>query len=202
VDGLSLFALACALAMDAFAVAVVTGLTLDPLTRRQVLRLYFHFGLFQALMPAIGWAAGMAVHRYIEAFDHWIAFGLLAFVGGRMLWEARQGEDGEGREGEGGEVREGEHGRQPRRDPTAGWSLAVLSVATSVDALAVGLSLAMIGSEILVPALVIGVVAFGFTAAGMRLGRRADAAWGRRVEVLGGVVLIGIGLRILVEHLR
>jgi putative Mn2+ efflux pump MntP len=185
VDGLSLVALACALAMDAFAVAIVTGLTLDPLRPRQVLRLSFHFGLFQALMPVLGWLAGIAVHSYIEAFDHWVAFGLLAFVGGKMLWESRQHEDE----------------RPTRGDPTAGWSLVVLSVATSVDALAVGLSLAMIGSQILQPALVIGIVAFGLTAAGMLLGRRAGAVWGRRVEVLGGVVLIGIGVRILVEHL-
>jgi putative Mn2+ efflux pump MntP len=183
---LSLLALACALAMDAFAVAIVTGLTLKPLTHRHIFRLAFHFGLFQALMPTIGWFAGSAVHEYIAAFDHWIAFGLLAFIGGRMLW---------------GAVHEDKHDDSTPSDPTSGWSLLVLSVATSIDALAVGLSLAMIGSPIVVPAVVIGVVAAAFTAVGMVLGRRIGAAWGKRVEVFGGLILIGIGVKIVIEHL-
>ncbi len=183
---LSLLALACALAMDAFAVAIATGVTLNPLTARHIFRLSFHFGLFQALMPTIGWFAGSAVHGYISAFDHWIAFGLLAFIGGRMLW---------------GAVHEDDEGGSVPHDPTSGWSLLVLSVATSIDALAVGLSLAMIGSPIVVPAVVIGVVAASFTAVGMVLGRRIGAAWGKRVEVVGGLILIGIGVKIVVEHL-
>ncbi len=186
-DWLSLIALSVALAMDAFAVSIVTGLALDTMTRRHVFRLAFHFGLFQALMPVLGWLAGSAVQPYIAAFDHWIAFGLLAFVGGKMLHESLSADsDGEERVG---------------RDPTAGWSLFVLSVATSIDALAVGLSLAMVRAPIAVPALVIGLVAGGFTTVGMVLGRRIGTAWGKRVEVLGGLLLIGIGLRILVEHL-
>jgi putative Mn2+ efflux pump MntP len=121
---ISLLALACALAMDAFAVAIVTGLTLSPITRRHVFRLAFHFGLFQALMPTLGWLAGAAFHRYISSFDHWIAFGLLSLVGGKMLWEALGGHQGE---------------RAEPNDPTSGWLLVALSVATSIDALAVGL---------------------------------------------------------------
>ena len=84
----NLLALAVALAMDAFTVAVVAGLTIKALTKRHVFRLSFHFGLFQGLMPAIGWAAGFAIHKYIAAFDHWIAFGLLAFIGVKMVWGA------------------------------------------------------------------------------------------------------------------
>ena len=183
---LSLLVLACALAMDAFAVAVVTGLVLNPITRRHVFRLAFHFGLFQFLMPIAGWLGGAAVRRYVADYDHWIAFGLLAFVGGRMLWEGLFGSEGEA---------------EDLRDPTSGWSLVVLSVATSIDALAVGLSLAMVGSTIVVPAIVIGIVAAAFTACGMILGRRLSAAWGKRVEVLGGLILIGIGAKILIEHL-
>ncbi len=182
---LSLFALACALAMDAFAVAIVNGLTLRPLTGRHVFRLAFHFGLFQALMPVVGWLAGSAVHRYISAIDHWVAFMLLAFVGGKMLW---------------GAVRDGHESTPFENDPTSGWSLVVLSVATSIDALAVGLSLAMIGSAIIVPAVVIGVVASAFTVVGMLLGRRIGSLWGKRVEMLGGLILVGIGLKIVVEH--
>lgn len=172
--------------MDAFAVAVVAGLTLESLTRRHVFRLSFHFGLFQGLMPTIGWVAGVAVHRYLAAFDHWVAFGLLAFVGGRMIYSAAFG---------------GGQDAKPSADPTRGWSLVILSVATSIDALAVGLSLALLGSTILVPVLVIGVVAAGFTIAGMYLGRRIGSAWGRKVEILGGIILIGIGIKIVVQQL-
>jgi manganese efflux pump family protein len=181
---LSLLALAVALAMDALAVAIVTGLTLKPMTGRHVFRLAFHFGLFQALMPTIGWAAGTAVYRYIAAFDHWVAFGLLAFVGGKMVWGALHGADD----------------AKVSHDPTSGWSLVVLSIATSIDALAVGLSLAMIGSTILVPAVVIGLVAALFTGTGMLLGYRIGASWGKRVEVLGGLILVGIGVKILIQH--
>jgi putative Mn2+ efflux pump MntP len=182
---LGLLALAVALAMDAFAVAIVTGLTLKPLTKRHVFRLAFHFGLFQALMPTIGWAAGTAVHGYIAAFDHWVAFVLLALVGGKMVWGALRGEAGE----------------HAFDDPTSGWPLVLLSIATSIDALAVGLSLAMIGSPIVVPAAVIGVVAAAFTATGMALGRTIGSLWGKRVEVVGGLILIAIGVRILAEHI-
>ncbi len=184
-SALSLLAIALALAMDAFAVAVVTGLTL-PLTRRRVFRLAFHFGLFQALMPAIGWAAGRAVYGWVEPFDHWIAFGLLSVVGGRMIWGALHGDEEERRAG----------------DNTRGWNLVMLSVATSIDALAVGLSLAMVGQAILVPALVIGVVAAALTACGMLLGRWIGGAWGKRVEALGGAILVAIGVQIVIAHLR
>jgi manganese efflux pump family protein len=185
-DWLSILAIACALAMDAFAVAIVAGLTLNPLTRRQIFRLPFHFGLFQALMPIIGWIAGKAVHRYISEFDHWVAFGMLAFIGGRMLWGAVHGD---------------KEDRKSTADPTSGWTLILLSVATSIDALAVGLSLAMVGSPILVPAIIIGLVAAAFTLTGMLLGRRIGSLWGKRVELLGGVILLAIGIKILMEHL-
>lgn len=181
----TVFAMAVALAMDAFAVAVVSGLALDPLTGRHVFRLAFHFGLFQALMPVVGWAAGAAVHDRIAAYDHWIAFGLLAVVGGRMIVGALRGDDAPA----------------VPRDPTSGWTLVMLSVATSIDALAVGLSLGMIGSDIVVPAAVIGLVAAALTAAGILLGRRVGAFWGKRVELVGGLVLVGIGAKIVLEHL-
>ncbi len=183
---LTLIALALALAMDAFAVAIVTGLTLKPLTGRQVFRLSFHFGLFQALMPVLGWSVGAAMYRYISRFDHWIAFGLLTFIGIRMTVEASRKAGA----------------RRPASDPTTGWDLVMLSVATSIDALAVGLSLAMVQAGIVVPAVVIGLVAAAITAAGMVLGRRVGTLWGRRVEVIGGLILIAIGLNILISHLN
>jgi putative Mn2+ efflux pump MntP len=185
-DSLNLLALAVALAMDAFAVAVVAGITVVPLTKRRIFRLAFHFGLFQGLMPTIGWAAGIAIHKTIAVFDHWIAFGLLAFVGGRMIWVALSGEE---------ETLDTSH------DPTKGWTLVVLSVATSIDALAVGLSLGVIGSNILVPVLVIGFIAAAFTVLGMLLGRLIGTRWGKRIEILGGIILLGIGIKIVLEHL-
>lgn len=181
----SLLAVAVALAMDAFAVAVVAGLTVDPMTGRHVFRLAFHFGLFQALMPVIGWWAGVAVQQYISQFDHWVAFGLLAFVGARMVLGALRG---------------GEHDNDGP-DPTRGWQLVMLSTATSVDALAVGLSLAALGLSIAGPAVAIGVVAAALTMVGMLLGRRIGSSWGRRVETIGGLILVAIGVKILLEHM-
>ncbi len=181
---ISLFAMAVALAMDAFAVAVVTGLSLGLLTRRHVFRMAFHFGLFQALMPIMGWLAGNALREHIEAFDHWIAFGLLGFVGGRMILGAMRGAEQ----------------RRSSSDPTRGWDLVLLSIATSIDALAVGLFLAVLGLAILVPALVIGIVAACLTTAGMLVGRRIGALWGKRVEVIGGLILIAIGIKIVIDH--
>lgn len=183
-DWVTLFGIAVALAMDAFAVALGTGMALERLTGRHLFRLGFHFGLFQALMPVIGWLAGLTVQRWIADYDHWLAFGLLGFVGGKMIYEAVHGGDEE----------------ESSSDPTRGLSLVLLSVATSIDALAVGLSLAMLGIGIWMPALVIGLVAGAFTVAGMLLGRRVGATWGPRVEVFGGLVLIAIGLKILLEH--
>jgi putative Mn2+ efflux pump MntP len=182
---LTLLGIALGLAMDAFAVAIGAGLQLRGATPRQVFRLAWHFGLFQAFMPIVGWLAGRTVARYIAPVDHWVAFGLLAFIGGKMVYEALRHQD------DAAEV----------RDPTKGWRLVMLSIATSIDALAVGLSLALLGVGIWWPAIVIGVVAGVMTTAGMELGKRFGALLGRRMEVVGGLVLIGIGLKILVEHL-
>lgn len=183
-DFLTLFGIAIALAMDAFAVALGTSLNLPRLTGRHLFRFGFHFGLFQALMPIIGWLAGLSFRHYIEAFDHWLAFLLLGMVGGKMLWEAFHSETEE----------------RSEKDPTRGWSLVILSVATSIDALAVGLTLSMLGVSIWTPALVIGLTAGVLTLIGMMLGRRLGQHWGSRVEILGGLILIGIGLKILLEH--
>ena len=179
---ITVLALAAGLAMDAFAVAVATGVHLKVATGRQTFRLAFHFGLFQALMPILGWACGLTVARPLEAFGPWIAFALLAGVGGKMLWEAIRG-----------------RGPEDRSDPTKGWSLIMLSVATSLDALAVGLSLSMLKVVIWGPALIIGGVCAVFTVAGLRLGRLAASAsrLGRTAEVLGGLILLFLGAQIL-----
>jgi putative Mn2+ efflux pump MntP len=182
-------ALAVALAMDALAVAIAAGVALRKVDWRQTFRLSWHFGLFQALMTIAGWAVGLTVYRLIAAFDHWVAFGLLVLIGGKMIVESRC-RDGSGAEGKRG------------YEPTRGWTLVVLSVATSIDALAAGLSLSLLRVTIWLPALVIGVVAALFTAGGLHLGVLVGkrTRLGQRAELVGGVVLLLIGLWVLFRH--
>jgi len=176
--------IALGLAMDAFAVSIASGLAIEKLTARHVFRMAFHFGLFQAMMPLLGWLAGTTVAPYIEAWDHWVALALLGVIGGKMLRDSFSDDDG-----------------TPRSDPTRGWSLVTLSVATSIDALAVGLGLAMLRVQILMPVVIIGLVAAVMSTLGIAFGSRLGRRWGRRAEALGGIVLIVIGLRIVVSHL-
>ena len=181
----ALLGIALGLAMDATAVAIATSIFLGRVDGRQVFRFAFHFGLFQAGMPVIGWLAGRGLREYIESWDHWVAFVLLALVGGKAIVDA---------------ARAGENENAHASDPTRGLSLVVLSVATSVDALAVGLSLAMLDVVIWYPAAVIGVVTAALTVCGMLLGGRVGQRFGRRIRILGGVILLGIGIKILIEH--
>ena len=180
------FFIAVALAMDAFAVSIAAGVTLKSVSPRQTFRLAWHFGLFQAMMPVIGWSAGLTVRSHIEAYDHWVAFGLLAFVAQGMLRSAFKADTPEA------EV----------KDPTRGMTMVMLSLATSIDALAVGLSLSMISVSIWTPALIIGLVAGAFTTAGMHLGKviGSMAQLSRWAELTGGIVLLAIGVNILREH--
>jgi len=188
IDILTLLGIAVGLAMDAFAVAIATGIVLGTVSGRQTFRLAFHFGLFQFLMPVVGYLAGMTVGGYIRGYDHWLAFVLLGYIGGKMVYE---GGWGDGEEGSGG------------KDPTRGISLVVLSVATSIDALAVGISLGVLrNEEIIYPGVVIGLVACTFTAAGLHLGKRLGAVFGKRMEIAGGLVLVAIGVKILFDHIR
>ncbi|RMF75688.1 MAG: manganese efflux pump [Acidobacteria bacterium] len=182
--------IALGLAMDAFAVAAGAGAGGRVAGRRGAFRIAFHFGLFQALMPVAGWLAGRSIAPLIRAFDHWIAMGLLGIVGGRMIAQSLRPRDGH----EGGASPSG-------GDPSRGWTLVALSVATSIDALAVGLTLALIGVAIWQPAAVIGLVTGVLSLAGLQLGRRFGVRFGRTTEAVGGALLIAIGLRILVSHL-
>jgi len=181
---LNIFGLAVALAMDAFAVAVAAGLTLPRVTGRHVFRLAWHFGFFQFMMPVLGWLAGMSVSRYIAGWDHWVAFGLLALIGGKMLYEGLS-----------------RHNTSAGCDPTRGLTLIILSVATSLDALAVGLSMAMLDVSIWLPSVVIGLVAGLLTVVGICFGARLGAKWQRWSELAGGIVLLAIGARLLLSHL-
>ncbi|NTV13047.1 MAG: manganese efflux pump [Desulfobulbaceae bacterium] len=183
---LALLLIALALAVDAFAVALATGACLPKVDARQTFRLTWHFGLFQAGMNIIGWAVGLTFRTLIESFDHWLAFALLLAVGGHMIYAALS-----------------DHPDQcGPTDPTRGWSLLMLSVATSIDALAVGLSFALLKVAIWVPALIIGLVAALLTGIGLHLGRllKSAARLGTTIEVGGGLILIAIGLNILHGH--
>lgn len=176
--------IALSMAMDAFAVCLGVGAARKSEGSRATFRLSFHFGLFQFLLPVVGWFAGLTFVRYIEAFDHWVAFLLLAFVGGRMLIS-----------GSNGEV------ETHKNDPSRGWHMVLLSVAVSIDALAIGLSLALINVDIWYPAVVIGVVTSLMSLLGLRLGNRLGRKFGKRMEIIGGIVLILIGIKIVLEHL-
>lgn len=187
---LSLFALALALALDAFTVSVATGVRLGSVTGRQVFRLCFHFGLFQALMPMAGWVLGSSVRDFIERWAHWAAFALLAVIGVNMLREAAS------------HKKEGVTDHSSAADPTRGLSLIMLSVATSIDALAVGLSFSLLNIPVLFPAAVIGAVCCALSAAGLWLGTSLSraAVVGRRAGLIGGLTLLAIGFKILSDH--
>ncbi|MEE9443852.1 MAG: manganese efflux pump MntP family protein [candidate division Zixibacteria bacterium] len=183
---LEILMIAIALAMDAFTVAMAIGLHLSVrgnIHPRQYFRLGFHFGLFQFFMPILGWLAGSTISSYIKAFDHWIAMILLTYIGVKLIREGGKSEE------------------YARPDPTKGVSLVVLSIATSIDALAMGLSLALLGTTIIYPSMIIGVVALLFTLAGLSLGNKIGLKWRQKIAWLGGLILIGIGLKILIEHM-
>ena len=175
--------IAVGLAMDCFAVSLCKGLATKGERAKTALIMAFSFGVFQAVMPLVGFAAGIYLLDDISGYDHWIAFGLLGAVGSKMLWESFRGEKTESFNSLG--LRE----------------LLILSVATSIDALAVGLSLAFLNMPILFAAVIIGVVSFLFSLTGFFLGKKAGERFGGYAEIAGGLILIGIGVKILSEHL-
>lgn len=180
-----ILAIALGLAMDAFAVSIATSVALHPCTGRHILRMASAFGLFQAVMPLLGWLAGRTISAYISAWDHWLALALLSFVGIHMILESRNSAVD----------------RPAGRDPTRGVPLLLLSVATSIDALAVGLSLAFLEVTIWVPCVVIGLVTWALSSLGVAFGGLLGQAFGRKMEAAGGIVLILIGLKILAAHI-
>jgi putative Mn2+ efflux pump MntP len=176
--------IAVGLGMDTFAVGVGAGTVFEAPMKRSVFRLSFHFGLFQALLFLAGYFAGKGIVEAIATWDHYVALGLLLFAGVRMIREGIS---------QGGEA-------ALRTDPSRGWRLVMLSIATSIDALAVGLSFGVLARDVLFPAVVIGVVSCAMTLAGIYLGRRLQASFGGYAEILGGLILIGIGVKIFLEH--
>lgn len=183
---ISVFLIAVSLALDAFAVSVSCGISVPRFGPRQAVQVGVWFGAFQFIMPLIGWFLGTSVSAYIQAIDHFVAFGLLALIGGQMIVGAvKKGC---------GEQPEGPVDLSPRR-------LCLLAIATSIDALAVGVSMAFMQVDILLSAAVIGLVAFALSVVGGLAGRRLGCLFQKRAELLGGIVLVCIGLKILVEHL-
>ncbi len=180
---ITILLVAFALAMDSFSVSITNGLGNKTFKTGNALKIGIFFGLFQAIMPVIGWFAGIHVLDLISGFDHWIAFGLLAFIGCRMIYESVRVES------------------KKLLDSLGIGLLLTLSVATSIDALAVGLSFSFLRISIIVPAVVIGVVAFSLSFLGVYLGGKLGHFLRNRVEILGGLILMAIGIRILVEHL-
>jgi putative Mn2+ efflux pump MntP len=182
---LSVLAIAIGLSADCFAIALSGSISLGNLSHFRVFRTALFFGVVQALMLVLGWLVGRTVVDLVAAYDHWLAFILLLFIGGKMIWESRRpGED-----------------RSARTDITRGWLLLTLSIATSIDALAVGLSFAFLQVDIVLAGVTVGVVTFLAVTAGFLLGKKAGRIIGKRAEVVGGIVLIIIGLRILLTDL-
>ena len=185
-DVLGLFATACALSMDAFAVALCKGLCFKSLQWKQVGLVALFFGGFQAFMPLIGWALGTRFEGYITAIDHWVAFALLVGIGGKMVWEA---------------LHKAEEASEEACDTLNIRELFIMAVATSIDALAVGIIFAIEHTDILPSVALIGVVTFVLSALGVVIGHRFGAKITQKAELGGGVVLVGIGVKILLEHL-
>ena len=181
-----LFLIGVGLSMDAFAVSVCKGLNMKTLNRKHALVIGLFFGGFQGLMPLLGWLLGKQFEGYITAFDHWIAFVLLAFIGGKMVWEALHEDPEETEQGE------------PKLDLK---ELFMLAVATSIDALAVGITFAFLQVNVFISCGIIGAVTFVISAAGVKIGNVFGTKYKQKAEIAGGIALILIGTKILLEHL-
>lgn len=181
---LSIMLIAIGLSMDAFAVAVCKGLKMRRIDYGKTLLIALFFGGFQALMPLIGWLLGVKFQRHIESFDHWIAFFLLAFIGGKMIYESFKADDDE------------------TMDEFSIYELFILAIATSIDALAVGIAFAMLKDvNIFYSVAVIGLITFILSAIGVAVGNKFGAVYKNKAELTGGIILVFLGLKILLEHL-
>lgn len=182
-DLVSTVVLACGLAMDALAVSICSSITIKEIKWKHALTFGLFFGVFQAGMPLVGWLVGISFRELIQGIDHWIALGLLGLIGGKMIWESFKDCDTLG------------------NNPLKLHVLLSLSVATSIDALAAGVSFGVLKLKILMVITVIGAVTFVLSTIGARIGYRLGCHFGDRVELIGGIILIGIGIKIVIEHL-
>jgi len=182
-DIISILFIAFGLAMDAFSVSVTSGITTRNIKYYQVLKMGLSFGLFQTFMPILGWLAGSNLKVYISGIDHWIAFALLSFVGVRMVYESLKGES-------------------QVINPFDNKTLILLSISTSIDALVVGVTFSFLETSILFPVLIIGIITFILSSIGILMGNGLRHFFeNAKVEIFGGLILIGIGIKILIEHL-
>jgi len=183
-DIFTILFIALGLSMDAFAVSVSSGFTIKRLHINNALRIAVFFGLFQAIMPVIGWSAGLTLKDFISSIDHWVAFGLLSIIGLKMILESREIDPD-----------------KKQTDPLNIYTLLILSVATSIDALAVGLSLSLLNISIITPSIIIGITTFILSFIGVFIGNRVGHFFEKKIEIAGGIILIAIGVKILIEHL-
>ena len=184
---IELFLIGVGLSMDAFAVSICKGLAMEKVNKKQAVVIGLSFGGFQALMPLIGWFLGVRFQKYITSIDHWIAFILLVFIGGKMIWEA---------------VRDPDVQEIPEKDPPLKHKeMLLLAIATSIDALAVGITFAFLDTPIIEAIAIIGCTTFALSILGVVVGNFFGTRYKKKAEIAGGVILILIGLKILLEHL-
>lgn len=183
-DFITIFLIALGLSMDALAVSITNGIIIKNVKIIHAFRIALFFGLFQSFMPVVGWLAGLGLKGFISGMDHWIAFGLLAIIGGKMIYESFKLDAG-----------------KDKNESLNTYMLLILSVATSIDALAVGFTLAFLNVVLILPVAIIGLVTFGLSFMGVYAGNKFGALLGNRMEIIGGLILIGIGLKILIQHL-
>jgi putative Mn2+ efflux pump MntP len=183
-DILNIIVIALGLAMDAFAVSITSGLTIKKLKIKHAFKIALFFGLFQAFMPIVGWLAGLSLRDFIVSIDHWVAFILLAFIGCKMIYESIKMESTE-----------------RKINPLNTYILLMLSLATSIDALAIGISFAFLTISIVTPVIIIGIVTFLLSFFGVFVGNKSGHFFEGKIEIIGGIILVGIGIKILIEHL-
>ncbi|MCL7489503.1 MAG: manganese efflux pump MntP family protein [Desulfobulbaceae bacterium] len=181
---LQIIFIAVGLAADAFAVSVSSGAIIEKLRLRHAMRIALFFGFFQGLMPWIGWKAGGLASNLVRSVDHWVAFIILCFIGGKMIYESRKLED---------EIKK-------TTNPLNVYVLFTLAIATSIDALAVGFTFSFLNISIVEPVIVIGIVTFVFSLAGTYIGEFFGHVFEDKIEFAGGLILIAIGTKILIEH--
>ena len=183
---IEIFFIAVSLAMDAFAVSVSNGLMLPKIQIKHAIIFGLFFGVFQFIMPLIGWACGSRFSQYIVNVDHWVAFVLLSLIGGKMVYET---------------FKDDENNVRDEKNIMSFSNLTILAIATSIDALAVGVTFALVKVNVLSASVIIGIVAFILSFVGVMLGKKIGSVFQTYAERIGGLVLIGIGIKILIEHL-
>jgi manganese efflux pump family protein len=183
-DFITILFIALGLSLDSFAVSVTSGLLIEKAKIISFVKFCFVLAIFQAFMPVIGWLLGKELKVFIENIDHWVAFALLSIIGGKMIWDASKKEE-----------------NKKKVDPLNNLILLGLGLATSIDALIVGISFGLLGTDIIYPVLVIGITTFFVAVLGLLIGGKIQKSLNFRIEIFGGIVLIGMGLKILLEHL-